>query len=119
MSERYETYLRRGNGIVYVSTCESSGGSLPLGVTGSPWIGETCAWDYDPAAPEGKRRGRLVFGPEYHHRDLMERHIESIRAVKTATRANGLTDSNHDAQGERKPPPNPESEDLGPRSKGQ
>lgn len=52
-----------------------------MGETESPWVGETCAWDWDEAAPIGKKRGRMVFGPDYHYSDLMERHIEAIRAV--------------------------------------
>jgi hypothetical protein len=72
--------MLRGDEWVEVSTIESKGGSLPLGVTESPWIGETCAWEYNPQSRE--RGSRLIFGPDYHSDDLPERHIEAIRAIR-------------------------------------
>lgn len=78
MSESYQSYVTRGEERIYVSTVESEGGSLPMGETVSPWVGETCAWVWNP---ETKARGEMVFGPDYHHENLLDRHIESIRAV--------------------------------------
>ncbi len=76
--ERYQSYVTRGEGTIFVSTVESRGGSFPMGETESPWVGETCGWEWHP---ETKERGRMVFGPDYHYSDLLDRHIESIRAV--------------------------------------